>query len=64
MSSYWANFAKNGDPNGNGLPQWPAYNTTDKKITVLDEHPHPETIPDKESLDFLYIKASGKPNKE
>jgi para-nitrobenzyl esterase len=22
MSSYWANFAMNGDPNGKGLPQW------------------------------------------
>jgi para-nitrobenzyl esterase len=33
--SYWTNFAKTGDPNGQGLPEWPRFGE-DEKIIHLD----------------------------
>jgi para-nitrobenzyl esterase len=60
MSSYWANFAKTGNPNGKDLPLWEAYNLSDKKIMVLDVNPHTAPLPDAASLDFLYNGAHKK----
>jgi para-nitrobenzyl esterase len=34
LQGYFANFIKTGDPNGGGLPQWPAANTG-KTVTVM-----------------------------
>lgn len=35
MLNYWVNFAKNGNPNGENLTNWPEYNLTDKKVFEL-----------------------------
>jgi para-nitrobenzyl esterase len=39
MSAAWANFARNGDPNGGKTPEWPKYNSTTRPTMVWDETP-------------------------
>jgi len=35
MSSYWANFVKTGDPNGNGLPVWSPFQAEKHEVMRL-----------------------------
>jgi len=37
MSSYWVNFAANGDPNGKGLPKWTPFDEKNKSPMVLGD---------------------------
>ncbi len=54
MSSYWSNFAKTGDPNGPGLPQWPTYSAaTQYEVMHLSFDSHAEADAHRARYEFL-----------
>jgi para-nitrobenzyl esterase len=50
ISSYWVNFAKTGDPNGPGLPEWPAFARDNQKVMVFNTDPSAQTVPNLNKL--------------
>ncbi len=53
MSSYWANFATGGNPNGAGLPEWPAYDGQDVRFMRFGERVAPGPIADPPVQEFF-----------
>jgi para-nitrobenzyl esterase len=45
ISTYDVNFAKTGDPNGPGLPHWPAFTDQNQQVMVFDAAPSARTYP-------------------
>ncbi len=45
IRAYWTNFVKHGDPNGAGLPMWPAFNEGGK-VQILDDDITQTDMPD------------------
>jgi para-nitrobenzyl esterase len=44
MSSYWADYAKNGNPNGRGLPHWAAFDPKSGTVMTLGDSFGPVAI--------------------
>jgi len=55
MSSYWVNFARSGNPNGPGLPSWPAYSNSTGNVQHLGD---PITTDGVANIDRLQILDS------
>jgi para-nitrobenzyl esterase len=53
MGSYWSNFAKAGDPNGDGLPLWPAY--SQEGYQVLHLRADPAAAPDEYHARYQFL---------
>jgi para-nitrobenzyl esterase len=60
-NAYWVNFAKTGNPNGKGLPEWPAYSPkTDMLMDFTLTGPQAAADPWKQRLDLIEGLASSK----
>ena len=59
MSSYWANFAKNGNPNGEGLPEWPTYDSKNgyQSMHLIGKSSHAAADGSRARYEFLDAQA-------
>jgi para-nitrobenzyl esterase len=57
MGAYWTNFAKTGDPNGIGVPPWPAYKS-DADYQVMHLTADPGAAPDAHRARYLFLDES------
>ncbi|MFH0841505.1 MAG: carboxylesterase family protein [Bacteroidota bacterium] len=53
MATYWTNFARYGDPNGEGVPLWPAFSDSNPLVLYFNKKPYTGPVPGAESLKVL-----------
>jgi para-nitrobenzyl esterase len=57
MMAYWINFAKTGDPNGEGLPSWPVYDSKTEDILLFADTVMRSRYPYAAQSDFLSLAS-------
>ena len=55
MMSYWIDVATEGDPNGAGLPPWPAYETARDTVLTLGDTIETRSGVNSQGIDFFDI---------
>ena len=53
MATYWTNFAKYGDPNGEGVPEWQAFSDKNPVVMYFNRKPSMGPVPSAGSLEVL-----------
>ncbi|HEA22261.1 hypothetical protein LCGC14_1160320 [marine sediment metagenome] len=53
MATYWTNFTKYGNPNGDNLVEWPAFSTENPEVMYFEQTPHVGPVPSEASLKVL-----------
>jgi para-nitrobenzyl esterase len=53
MGTYWTNFAKNGDPNGENLPDWPEFKEEKSSVMYLIYPPKSGPVPNLDKLELM-----------
>ena len=53
INTYWSNFIKNGDPNGEGLPRWEKYTSQGVNCLNLAEEATMRPLPNQADIDFI-----------
>jgi para-nitrobenzyl esterase len=55
MATYWTNFAKRLDPNGEGVAAWPAFSDAKPVVMHFAQTPHTGAVPSAEALKVLDV---------